>query len=564
MNSALRLLASKLHSNVDIAKRLATDDSSLDKHLKALQEHAKAGTSPHEPEDLQVQAVRHFWDKRSFETLKEARLVSFGLCLPSRPGGPCVLEDRERFNAVLSSDTGVEQWVKEPRWFRRCYQGLVRSYFSYDDTKGSIAPDEGRRNWRVLREYLHDRAPKIVDADGYNPDWVTTTTENTNLFSVDPCAPYTEAALAGDTADIERMRELLGISDDSWFISALVRSQITHATSLPYEEFKDLIPNLLSMLANLARHGIKVRNYGLSLILNTYTNTSSPRIHTGLRDATVEWWGNPWLPSTSVQWRGVTPAAREMVAEWLREEFIEAFFTLLAEDGVGDRRRANFWLRYAKKSMTNVQFALGSRALNSPNRDFSALLEKMKGLYTELRDSNSSNNAFIMTLGDIVAVEFGAMGNALYGYHKGSLPFTFDPSKPLGLSSQTRSSLKNKHQSVLWLQHQDNIHGWNRWEDMFEATLNERFQILPDHALKGATKAIKPKEAAPTTLTEKYGKFEGHKLRALGKSRKFEIADLRGKGGNIWAYTDSNDPELIQLFQDWGFQYRAGKGWWKK
>src|SRR5690606_23114988 len=128
----------------------------------------------------------------------------------------------------------------------------------------------------------------------------------------------------------------------------------------------------------------------------------------------------------------------------------------------------------------------------------------------------------------------------------------------------TKNSLKNKHQSVLWLRHQDNIHGWNRWEDMFEATLNESFQILPDHALEGTTKASKSKNPAPTTLTEKYGRFEGYKLRALGKSRKFEIADLRSKGGNIWAYTDSNDPELIQLFQDWGFQYRAGKGWWKK
>lgn len=562
MNDALRILASKLHNSVDIVTRLTLTDCGLDKHIKALQQHVKAGSVPYEPEDLQAKAVRRFWDAPRFDNLKDARLVSFGMCLPSRPNGPCIMEDRERFHAVLSSDTGVEQWVDEPRRFRRCYQGLVRSYFSYDDSKGKIALEEGRRNWRKLREYLHDRSPKIVDTEHLNPDWVTTATENTNLFSQDPCSPYAELALSGDTTTIDRIREQLGIAADSWFINELVRSQIRHAVSLPYEEFKDLVPNLLAMLDNLARHGTKIRNYGLTLILDTYAQVSSPAIHERLRDASVGWWGNPWLPSTAAQWGGVTSKAREMVAEWLRGEFIEAFFTKLAEDGVGDRRRANFWLRYLK-SMTNVQFALGSRALNSPNRDFAVLLEKMKGLLTDLKDTNSANNAFIMTLGNLVAVEFGSMGNALYTYRTDALPFTFDPHQPLRIASQAENTLKNRSESVITLRHQDGIRGWSRWEDMFEATLRESFQILPDSALRRPTRAGVPSKSKSSTLSSKYGSFEPHKLRALSESTGIDVADLRNKGGNIWAYTDSNDPELIQLFQDWGFQYRAGKGWWK-
>jgi hypothetical protein len=562
MSNALQLLASKLQSNFDLDSKLTSRAGNLEKHIMALQQHVKAGSSPHEPEDLQARAVRRFWETRRFDNLKDARLVSFGMCLPNSPNGPCIMEDRERFQAVLNSDTGVEQWVDEPRWFRRCYQGLVRSYFSYDDSKGQVAPEEGRRNWRELRDYLYDRSPKIVDAERLNPDWVTTTTENTNLFSQDPCSPYAESALSGNTAIIDHIREQLGIGDDSWFISGLVRSQVRYAVSLPYEEFKDWVPNLLTMLANLVRHGTKIRNYGLMLILDTYAQAHAPAIHQQLRDASVRWWGNPWLPSNAAQWGGTTSKAREMVAEWLRGEFIEAFFTKLAEDGVGDRRRANFWLRYVK-SMTNVQFALGSRALNSHNRDFSALLEKMEGLHTELKDTNSANNAFIMTVGDLVAVEFGAMGNALYGYRKEALPFVFDPSEPLHLSGQVGNSLRSKNQSVLWLPHRDSIHGWNRWEDMFEATLKEHFQILPDSTLRAATRSTAPSKPASSTLSSKYGSFEPYKLRALGKSKGIDVADLRSKGGNIWAYTDSNDPELIQLFQDWDFQYRAGKGWWK-
>lgn len=562
MNAALQLLADKLHSNVDLTTRLTTAGSSLDKHLAALRQYISAGSSPYEPEDLQAKAVRQFWEARSVNNLKDARLVSFGMCLPSRPGGPCIMEDGERFQAVLSSDTGIEQWVGEPKWFRRCYQGLVRSYFSYDDTKGKVAPEEGRRNWRKLRDYLHDRSSKIVEAERPNPDWVTTTTENKNLFSQNPCTPYAESMLAGDTSTVERIQEQLGITDDSWFTSALIHSQVLHAISLPPEEFKALIPNLLTMLTNLAQHGIKARNQSLTLILDTYTQTPSPVIHERLRDTAVEWWGNPWLPSTAAQWGGVTSEAREMVAEWLRGEFIEAFFTTLAEDGVGDRRRANFWLRYVK-SMTNVQFALGSRASNSPNRDFAVLLKKMKGLHTELKDTNSANNAFIMTLGNLVAVEFSAMGNALYGYEKDTLPFIFDSTEPLRLSSRASNSLKNKNQSVLWLQHQDNIHGWRKWEDMFEATLKKNFQLLPGAAPNKSAHLVAPAEPTPATLSTKYGSFAPYKLKALSKYRHFDIADHQSRGGNMWAYTDSNDPELIQLFQNWGFQYKAGKGWWK-
>lgn len=581
MNSALQLLANKLSRSFDISASLTMREGGLDKHLATLQQHVKAGSSPYEPEDLQAKAVRRFWETTRLDTLKEARLVSFGMCLPSHPNGPCLLEDSKRFDAALSSDTGVDQWVKKPQWFRRCYQGLVRSYFSYDDRKGKVAPDEGRKNWKKLREYLHDRSSNIIDPERINPDWAITAVENKGLFSENPCLPYAKTALSGDMSYINRIREQLGITDDSWFTNELVLSQVRHAVALPYEEFKAQAPNLLTMLASLARHGTKVRNRGLSLILDAYAQGSTPAIFEQLRDVSVDWWGNPWLPSTAAQWGGVSPQAREMVSEWLRGEFIETFFTKLAQDGIGDRRRANFWQQYVK-SMTNVQFALGPRALNSPSRDFAVLLEKMKGLYTELKDSGSENNAFIMTLGNLVAVEFSATGNALYGYQKGALPFVFDSSEPLRLSGRAVNTLKDRKQSVIWLLHKDNIHGWNRWEDMYEATLRESFGILPDDALPRAPRATSPTRAAsdtsrselnsrislptepaPNSLISKYGSFAGHKLKALSKYRGFDIADLRTKGGNIWAYTQSNDPELIQLFQSWGFQYKAGKGWWK-
>ena len=126
--SALDRLANLLSGSVDA--RSLPEDTSIDAVIAGLQRHARAGTSASVPEDLQQQAVRRFWETQRFDTLKDGRLVSFGLCVPSRPQGPCIMEDRQRFQAMLDHRTGVDQWVDNPRWYRRCYQGLVRSYFT--------------------------------------------------------------------------------------------------------------------------------------------------------------------------------------------------------------------------------------------------------------------------------------------------------------------------------------------------------------------------------------------------------------------------------------------------
>jgi EH_Signature domain len=314
-----------------------------------------------------------------------------------------------------------------------------------------------------------------------------------------------------------------------------------------------------------------LRDRGLILMLDKYVSTVQPGINEPLRNASVEWWGNPWLPSNETRWGGVVPAAREIVAEWLKREFIEAFFTKLAEDGVGDRRRANFWLRYVK-SMGNIQFALGARALHSKDRDFEALRKKMNGLYIELKTTDSSNNAFIMTLGNLVAVEFGSMGNAFYGYDvRETLPF--DASLPVGTAVNAFNSLKHKNR-MLWMQHQDEIKGWNKWEDMFEATLKEHFDISPDAAVKRVTSRLagtEPTSApAPVPAPEQRSLLDGDKrdfsmadLNFYAGVHGIEVDDMRKLNGNLWVRTDDRDRPIRKTLLDWGFQYKPGKGWWR-
>lgn len=578
--TALSRLSGLLQSNLKVAEERFKPAEELDPVIASLRKHNKTGTGASVPDDLQLAAVRRFWDSQRLETLRDARLVCFGMCVPSRPTGPSIMEDRQRFQAVLDQQTGVDQWANDPRWYRRCYQGLVRSYFTYD-AKLEHAPAIGKRNWGDLRDYLNARNSNIVDKQ-VNPDWVTAAVANRQLFGDDPCLPYASDVLFGDTSKIDQLCEQLGVVKSSWFLRELVLAQVRQATKLSYERFKELIPRLVDLLAA----NIVLRDQGLILLLDKYATEAQPGLNESLRNASVEWWGNPWLPSNETRWGGVVPAAREMVSEWLKREFIEAFFTKLAEDGVGDRRRANFWLRYVK-SMDNIQFALGARALHSKDRDFEALRKKMKGLYTELRTADSSNNAFIMTIGDLVAVEFGGMGNAFYGYDvRRTLPF--DASRPVGTTVNAQNSLKHKNR-MLWMQHQDGIKGWSKWEDMFEATLQRHFNIRPNLASQRAVSGLgtrssghlsQPTHVATPPKSERLTQPDANfvemardissgsdvnlaALHSFATAHRLTIDDRREMNGNLWVRTDDSNGRMNKVLSDWGFRYKPGKGWWR-
>jgi len=524
----------------------------LDSVIKSLQKHNRAGSGVSVPGDLLYAAVRKFWENQKVETLKDARLVSFGLCVPNSSSGPSIMEDRRRFLAVLDDSTGVGQWGDEPRWYRRCYQGLMRSYFTYD-AKVKQAHTVGKQNWGDLRDYLHGHIRNIVDQKN-NPDWVTLAVENQQLFGSAPCSAYAAAVLSGDMSMVDHICENLGILKSSWFHRELILSQVQQATQVNHERFIELVPRLLKLLSE----NLVLRDKGLILLLDKYASAAHLGVNEPLRNASVEWWGNPWLPSNETRWGGVAQATRQMVSEWLKREFVEAFFAKLAQDGIGDRRRANFWLRYVK-SMGNIQFALGATALTSRDRDLEVLRKKMYGLYTELNTADSSNNAFIMTLGNLVAVEFGGMGNAFYGYDtRENLPF--NASLPVKTTVNATNSLK--HQScILKMSHKDGIKGFSRWEDMFEATLRLHFGISPQDSTFSSTRSTKSNVFSKPIGSS--NQFNRNDFNEFARRHSLKVDDLSSKNGNLWVRIDSTNLQVNRVLMDWGFRYKPGKGWWR-
>lgn len=563
--SPLDHLASLLRPGTEEGSRAMAVSSNIDTVLTRMQERIKGNGSRALSEDLQLEAVRRFWQSQEVASFRDAYLLSWGLCLPHRPNGPCVLEDRPRFQAVLD---GVDGWSVRPSAFRRCYQGLVKSYFTYDALSES-APAAARNNWEMLRDYLRDKNGLIRDKQA-NPDWVATAIGNQQLFGERPCDPYVDGLLKGDVGAIDHLCEELGIAKASWFLRELVLAQIRGATQLGNAQFQALVPRLLELLAN----NDVLRDRGLIMLLDRYVKVPGAHLHQGLRDSSVLWWGNPWLPSNETRWGGVVPEARAMVADWLKLEFIETFFTKLAQDGVGDRRRMEFWKRYVK-SISHIEFALGSTARNDDDPDFVVLREKMKGLIRYL-DTSGNNNAFIMNIGNLVAVEFGGMGNAFYGYDSRA-PRLFDTAKPLRLAVNARNSLKHDAH-ILKMSHQDGIHNWDKWEHMFEATLRKEFDIEPGAVVSRVTRVPAPARAVPPTsrvlearerdaaysaaadLSQQYTRSA---LNKFASQQGLQVEDKTPQGGSLWVRTDATYEHITRMLTRWGFQHKPGKGWWK-
>lgn len=513
-----------------------------------------AATDP--TEDHQLDAVRRFWDSQEVNSFRDAYLLSWSLALPHRSSGPCILEDGSRLARVLD---GVDVWQERPAAFRRCYQGLVRSYFTYDPVSKD-APASARANWRTLRAYLGDRQRFIKDSR-LNPVWVDTALKNSQLFSDRPCDRYVDALLRGDSTVVDQLCEHMGINKASWFLRELVLAQVRGATKLENSPFQNLLPRLLSVLAA----NEVLRDRGMILVLDRYAEIAGTPLHQVLREQAVDWWGNPWLPSNETRWGGVTEAARSMVADWLKLEFIETFFTKLAEDGLGDPRRMNFWKQYVK-AIDHIEFALGTTARNATSADLALLRKKMAGLVCNL-DAPGTNNAFIMRMGSLVAVEFSGLGNAFYGYDaRRSVPF--DTRAPLRLPIGAPNSLKHKDASILWLSHQDGIRNWDKWEDMFASRLRQEFGIEPAAKVPGSRLSASVVPSGKASSSSPYVQYSRAALSRFAREHRLTIDDKSAVGGNLWVlpenYVQGNSAPLVtETLLAWGFKRRAGKGWWK-
>ena len=549
--SALESLRGLLRAGMAVGGAQHADRSGIDDVLAVMQADTKSRKNAVIPHDQQLDAVRRFWPTQIVESYRDAYYISWGLCIPHKDGGECVLENTPRLERILEC---VDEFGDKPTIFRRCYQGLVKSYFEYD---GKNLADErrqaARKNWSTLRDYLSEHG-HLIRSERHDPDWVNIALANQTLFGQDPCGPYVDDLLRGDSSYVQNVCANLMISQTSWFQVKLVMAQIEKAVRLSDVEFVALLERLLRV--ELFVNNVVRRDEGMRLLLNRYALIPGRPLHADLRDYAVAWWGNPWLPSNAARWGGVSQEAREMVGNWLKSELIEAFFLKLAEDGFADPRRMNFWKRYVK-SMSHIEFALGAVARLSADPDLNALRKKMDGLIHTL-EASGTNNAFIMRFPGLVLVEFGDAG-AMYGYREGAVPF--DTGKLLRLPVDASNSLKHMSKSELRETHHGQEGTWKAWERTFEQKLRV-YGILPDEAA-GRTKPSANQVAAKKEAGSVVARYSSSALQQFVSENGFAIENNTAKGGSLWVLNVGDNAKAIQILQGWGFKHRPGRGWWR-
>lgn len=413
------------------------------------------------PEKMIRDAVFAFRSTLRLRDSRETRFVCWGAATRFGKDEYLLMESEGLFKRLLTS---VDNYSSDPKAFRRCFRGLLSSYFGYDPDSAD-ATESGRNNWELLRFFLEKKINMINTPGLSGHDWVNAITEHRNLLSDTPCERYGKGFLSGEQADLD-------ISASTWVSRAIFNARFSAAVSCDDEEFVSYLPRLMKMLED--RRYARFMDKGLSMLLDRYSGGRQMPVHHELRDFIAKHWKSPWSLAGTNKWSLVSGQAYSMVVKWMRLDLVKRFFEYFSGDGFNSSRRSDFWGLYIDR-ISEIYFALGRDAMGDRRPDFMSVKKRMEGRLLAIDDGLSilHNNAMLMRIGDFWFIEFGGVGGAVYVYEE--LPF--DPAE---MGSINVSMLKDRQLSKDRLYHRDNSHGFSRWEDLFKFHIGTFFKISQD------------------------------------------------------------------------------------
>lgn len=498
-------------------------------------------------------ALLTFRNTGDLPTFIDLKYACFGLGQQVGRDHWSLIEDTERFPAFLKR---VDKERSQPRRFRKCYQGLMHSYFSYDIFANPT--EAAKTNWQRLQKYLRGRLDVALSATN-TPTWLSTLSVHQNLVSTTPCERYAAELLKGDHRELSEATKGIGISSTSWLWQEAMLAHTQAVTKkTDDDEFRAFMKPLIDLLDGKGdielSETIVVRCTAQLLI--RYTKCKDRPEHPLLRNLAVNYIGNPWLKRAA--WDGYVKneEARKMVDGWLKRRLITDFFALLSEDGSADTRRLNYWLRF-ETVIEDMWFVLGTQARINSDHEFREMRRRMEGrLHYMGGGTTANNNAFVMKIGAFMVVEFGVTDNACYVFNAGDLQIN---PRERSLSIIT---LKGR-QRVGWLTHMSD------WESKFDEWILPRIGWTPPDAsgsrTKQATKGVvRPARPIRHVQTKQTTAAPPDEYVQFLTRYNIHYEDKRPKGGALWALTDNRDPTLMQHLRRMGFGYVPGKGWWRE
>lgn len=540
----LATLRTRLASAFEAGLRRADgwEDAVADRRMvEAVRERHDGPGYPPDPATI-ASAVAHFRRTGEPEGWRGLKRVCFGAGTVDEKGW-CVLSDDRLRGRLLEFAQGQQEARKRVR----CYQSLLSSYWSFPLAE---ADQKAKAGWLALREWLDRRMQSVSRDSQRTPEWFQTIVNHRNLLRDDPCGRYGPKLLSGDGSEFHAAAAGLGIPSDSWVPEEAMIAQMRAGCGLGHERFREILPGLLSVAMGWA--GIapskSLQTRCVAMLVARYAKVPGTPEHPALRDAAIGVIGNPWLRRASwdanvVDERGrPDDAAREMVFGWLKRRLIKDFFELLSEDGRGDSRRLDYWLRF-EPFVDDMWFALGSNARWRRGEAFEDFRARAKGRLLNLEATTADNNAFVMRMGNHVAIEFGETGNALYLFSWDGLPPAVSQKLLSGKErvDVTIHQLKSAQHAVLTKRHRDSPVAMESWEQKFDA------EICP-------VLGSRPRER-PAFVPD---------LESLLRAYQVQGEDKRPQGGALWVLADDSHAGFSSKVKALGFSYRSGRGWWKE
>jgi hypothetical protein len=126
--------------------------------------------------------------------------------------------------------------------------------------------------------------------------------------------------------------------------------------------------------------------------------------------------GDPRLAGNAPNWRTVPLEAKEKFLAWLAKETLQFFFDTLVPSNDENRRRAKFWLEYAKKQgkIKDFQVAVSDEDV------YRIKASRAKTIPSYSRVTGGNTSAFLMVFEgygkNYVVIEFSETGHAAYVY----------------------------------------------------------------------------------------------------------------------------------------------------
>ncbi|MDD2729512.1 EH signature domain-containing protein [Malikia sp.] len=517
----------------------------------------QADTRP--PQDKVNESLLHYQKTKELPSFNSLKYVCYGVTVPVGINQWRVIDNQAVFDNLLME---VRRWESQAKQFRRCYQGLLEGYLSFDQQ--SQASTTTRTNWAGLKHFLSTNLDPVLQessARGEPPPWLATLAMHRNLLGDDPCSRYAEGFMRDDINEFRGVCATLGIPSNSWVWEDALMAYVRTVCSSKDDAFKRRLPNLLDLVNGKLDIQFP-RLYAtetVGRVLYRYSDCQEKPEHITLRDASLNWIGNPWLKRTA--WDAVVKkeAARQMVESWLKCRLIKDFFELLAEDGAADLRRLNYWLKW-EPHISDMWFVLGNDAATNRSTAFTELRKLMLGRDRILRDNNPSNNAFIMRIGQLLIIEFGITGNACYVF----------------ATSDFITDLEKKSFSIYELKQRlgaTRLSHSGSWEFKFNQTLRSLMQTIPldrgDLKSTSSPTINQIKDPIQTSSPTDVGAPKKFIIFSLCGKYGLEHEDNRSRGGEFWILTGSINPKvsypiLAKNLDKWGFSFVQGKGYWTK